>query len=532
MCFSNTSYNSGQNMKSKNTFSKRILSILLVCLLLLPTLASTSLAAEGSKYPTIYVPGRSEDTLVDDVSSENPQNIRVNLSIDVPEFAGKLAPLLINEQWDEYCDTLHGLVAPMFEDVALDNNGNVKDNSGVIFDVSDVKKLTYADYTYKLDTYKFQYDYRLDPYENAKLLDEYVKNVMKVTGAEKVNIFGRCEGSNIALAYLEKYGDPSFVNHIVFVWPSVYGLCGITAFFTGEISLDMNALESFLNSEKSEDSLDDLTGSLVQVMNSMNALSPIGNLFNKVYAKVEKQLMPDLILSTYGNMPSFWAMIDPDKYEQAKNYVFAGREDEYAGLIEKIDNYQSNAGSKVDKILKRYTDAGTMFSCVAKYGYMITPLCTEYMNAQTDGLSTLEASSLGATVADFGKTLSSDYISAANAKGNGKYISPDKNIDASTCLYPDSTWFVKNCQHASMPNSLNEFCAALVACESQPTVSQSTRYPQFMLYDSRGSVLVPLTEENNIENANSGNTSGVRGFFAKIADFFRSIFEKIKNLFR
>lgn len=520
-------------MKLNNNFAKKTISILLIVTIMLPVLSLTCFAAQGSKYPTIYVPGRNEDILLDDVSSENPQNIKVNLSINVSEFAGKLAPLLINEQWDKYCETLNGLVAPMFEDVILDNNGNVKDNSGVIFpiDTSTVKKLTYMDYTYRLDTYKFQYDYRLDPYENAAILDEYVKCVMEVTGAEKVNILGRCEGSNIALAYLEKYGDPSFVNHILFVWPSVYGLCGITAFFTGEISIDMNALEAYLNSESSENTLDDITGSMVQVMNSINALTPVENLFNNVYKKVEKQLMPDLILNTYGNMPSFWAMIAPDKFEQAKEYVFSGREAEYAGLIEKIDNYYNNAGSRVDEILESYTDAGTMFSCIAKYGYMVTPLCTDYMNAQTDGLSTLEASSLGATVADFGKTLSQEYISAAIAKGNSNYISPDKMIDASTCLYPDTTWFVKNCTHATMPSVLNELCSALVSSESQPTVNQSSRYPQFMLYDSRGNALVPLTEENNIENANSGTAGGVRGFFAKIADFFRSLFEKIRNLF-
>ena len=202
-------------MKTNNNL-KRIICLLLVCAILLPTLAVSCFAAQGSKYPTIYIPGRNEDTLVDDVSSENPQNIRVNLDIDVAGFASALVPLVVNEQWDEYCETLNGLISPMFEDVVLDNNGNVKDNSGVIFpiDKTTVKKLTYMDYTYKLDTYKFQYDYRLDPYENAKILDEYVKCVMEVTGAEKVNILGRCEGSNIALAYLEEYGDPSFINHI------------------------------------------------------------------------------------------------------------------------------------------------------------------------------------------------------------------------------------------------------------------------------------------------------------------------------
>lgn len=526
-------------MKTRNNFFKKMLSTLLVCLILLPVLTMACFAAQGSKYPTIYIPGRNEDTLVDDVSSENPQNIKVDFEVDISTFASSLVPLIINEQWDEYCETLNGLVSPMFDPVTLDNNGNVKDNSGVIFpfDTTTVKKLTYMDYTYKLDTYKFQYDYRLDPYENAKILDEYIKCVMEVTGAEKVNILGRCEGSNIALAYLEKYGDPSFINHILFVWPSVYGLCGVTAFFTGEISVDMNALEAFLKSEKGESSLGDITTTMVQVMNSMNALSPVANIFNSIYAKIEKQLMPDLILDTYGNMPSFWAMIDPDKYQQAREYVFSGREEEYSGLIEKIDNYQNKVGSKVEEILTRYTEAGTMFSCIAKYGYMITPLCTEYMNAQTDGLATLEASSLGATVADFGKTLSSDYINDAITKGNGKYISPDKSIDASTCLYSDSTWFVKNCEHASMPSSLNTLCAALVACESQPTVFQSSRYPQFMLYDKRAGVLVQLTEDNNIENADSNNNNNSnnnisKGFFERIADFFRNLFEKIKNIFK
>ena len=47
----------------------------------------------------------------------------------------------------------------------------------------------------------------------------------------------------------------------------------------------------------------------------------------------------------------------------------------------------------------------------------------------------------------------------------------------------------------------------------------------------RGSALVPLTEDNDIENANSGNAGGIRGFFARIADFFRNIIEKIKSFF-
>lgn len=83
-----------------------------------------------------------------------------------------------------------------------------------------------------------------------------------------------------------------------------------------------------------------------------------------------------------------------------------------------------------------------------------------------------------------------------------------------------------------MPKSLESFCSDIVSGKTQMKVTDSNRYPQFKLYDIRGSVLVSLTADNDIDNANSGNTSGVRGFFAKIAEFFNSLFTRIKNLFK
>ena len=514
---------------------KKLISILLSLVLLLGTVsvsasAVTYVLKPGSKYPTIYVPGRNEDNLVDDVDSENPTNIRADINIDVSAFASALIPELsqavVTDEWDAYCATLEGLVAPMFESVALDENGNRKDNSGVQFRYDNLRNTTQTDYTYRIDTYRFEYDWRIDPYENAGLLDAYIEAVMAVTGAEKVNILGRCEGANIVLPYLEQYGDSEKINSILFAWPSVYGLVGTTSFFTGDISVDMDALATSLATDAS---VSNIASSMVSILNMSGILDGGEKAFDFIYSKVKDQLMPSLVLDTFGTMPSMWSMISPDKYEEAKAFVFSGKEKQYAGLIEKIDNYHNKVGLHIADILKAYTDAGVNFTCVAKYGYVASPICTSYRNAQSDGMAIVKDASLGATSADFAQILSDSYLSSHDAK----YISSDRIIDASTCLYPESTWFVKNLVHSTMHGVLENLCATLIAKETQPTVFDSERYPQFMVYDGRDGSLVPLNDVSDIDTSDAvTNPTGIVGFFAKIKAFFESIFAKIRALFK
>lgn len=80
---------------------KKIISVLLSLFLIFSTVsvsasAVTYVLKPGSKYPTIYVPGRNEDNLVDDVDSENATNIRADIKIDVNDFASALIPELTN----------------------------------------------------------------------------------------------------------------------------------------------------------------------------------------------------------------------------------------------------------------------------------------------------------------------------------------------------------------------------------------------------------------------------------------------------
>lgn len=56
-------------------------------------------------------------------------------------------------------------------------------------------------------------------------------------------------------------------------------------------------------------------------------------------------------------------------------------------------------------------------------------------------------SSLGATVSKIGTAFSDEYIESRKALGYEKYISPDRQTDASTCVFPEYTWFLKNAIH-------------------------------------------------------------------------------------
>ena len=56
------------------------------------------------------------------------------------------------------------------------------------------------------NTYFFSYDWRLDPMDHAVSLREYIKNVQRETGKQKVILAGCSMGGVVAMAYLSKYG--------------------------------------------------------------------------------------------------------------------------------------------------------------------------------------------------------------------------------------------------------------------------------------------------------------------------------------
>ncbi|MEI6579318.1 MAG: hypothetical protein WCN92_07615, partial [Eubacteriales bacterium] len=83
----------------------------------------------------------------------------------------------------------------------------------------------------------------------------------------------------------------------------------------------------------------------------------------------------------------------------------------------------------------------------------------------------------GATAAKFGKTLGDDYTAA-----NPACLSPDRIVDTSACLFPNSTWVIKDAPHVGCRNGseYSDFLFWMLNFDGQPTVTSNPKYPRFM----------------------------------------------------
>ena len=133
--------------------------------------------------------------------------------------------------------------------------------------------------------------------------------------------------------------------------------------------------------------------------------------------------------------------------------------------------------------------------------------------------------------------MSEDYIAQRVSEGKGKYISPDNNIDASTCSYPDYTWFVKGSSHSNWSFIENALLMEVVVADKQITVDD-TKYSQFMVYDYDTDTMEAMDDQNCDKvyfdadkeyDKPDALFSKIKAFIKSLAKLMTSIFEIIKG---
>lgn len=371
--------------------------------------------------------------------------------------------------------------------------------------------------------YVFRYDWRRSPLDIADDLDRYIKSIKKETGASKVGIIGRCMGANILSAYLYEFGCDD-IDTAIFYTATTSGTYSATNAFCGTLSINPDALVDYVDKN---DLLDDAVLSefirdLIDSADSIGGVDSVSDFLTKFLAKVYPHLAPSLLLSTYAAFPSFWALVDTDKYETARNFVFAGREEEYKNYIALIDDYHYNVQLKLENIIDDCVAKGMKVASVVKYNTTAYPFF-ENSKELGDNTVTVKASSFGATCADFGKVLSNEYLASTDMK----YVSSDHMIDASTCRYKNSTWFIKDSIHGYYPQCIDELLKAICNSEQPMTVFDNENYPQFLKYDSKTETISPLSEE---PSKSSEKKDSVKSFIKLLTSFInvlRKLFEKL-----
>ena len=134
-----------------------------------------------------------------------------------------------------------------------------------------------------------------------------------------------------------------------------------------------------------------------------------------------------------------------------------------------------------EKTMAKLEAAGVKFGYVSHYNSRQLPIYSGF-KAHGDGVLESDRTSGFATFAEYGKTLTDEQLAGVAAE----YISPDKVVNASTCLYPKTTWIIKNAGHVGCKDGSDhtEFAIWLITQDEQPTVYTNATYPRFMNCDA------------------------------------------------
>lgn len=535
---------------------KKLISTLLAVLMLFSVIIPVSAANEidsEQKNPIIYIRGNGNPIYDRYGYQAYPLSVSDNemTSALVDALMGDFIKAVTLGKWEEYYDAFETELAKFFEGCALDENGNIANDSGIANVCYDINKENMnsdylnADGNSELFSYVFWYDWRLDPFEIADQLEEYIDHVLAATGAKKVSVVGKCLGGSFLLAYLAKYGG-SKLRRVAFDCTVGGGCEEASDLFSGKANVDFEAMErkytddnviitdGFTDGDQSQMVLNDFIRATLNVVNETDRLKLTEKAATEIYNRLSKELTPRLCMATFGGWPGYWTNVTKDSYEDAKNIIFYGACEDYAekykGLIEKLDRYDVQVRQRIPELLNSVKEEGVDFGVLSKYGYQISPLI-ESRDMIGDSLVSLHASSFGATCSTVNTTLSDEYISQRQQAGYGKYISPDKQVDASTCVFPDSTWIIKGMTHENWAACNDQLIYTICTSEEPLTVDSMDKYPQFMVYDRDADNIIPMTSDNcNVTNwdASGISTHNFKQYLKAFFDWFKAMIEYLK----
>ncbi len=515
-----------------NRFLSLFLSIVIAVTAVIGVAPYVSASPDGTDIPVIFIMGTGTQILRQNEAGEIEQVYPMQIPEGyIDEQAEIMLPVFaeafFTQQWDEFCDVLYECVSPILSGFALEPDGTTGGKSYIKWGWTreSLRDNKNQNGQYGVTSYFFTHDWRLSPYDIADTLHQYIEDVKYVTGADKVALYGRCFGSNIIAAYMEKY-DGEHVSDVIHYCSAAYGAVQISKLFTGEMFIHPDGLERYIYDTELEVEtyVMDLIRSCVTLMNKTYGLDIVSWAVENVMKDIYLDIFPRILIESYGSTPGYWSMVNVDDYEKAKETVFYGADlEKYAGLIEKIEDYRNNVQIPFAENVQKQIDAGIEVSNIVKYGLQSVPL-TKSSDELADGTVTVYESSFGATASLAEGTLSDEYINNAIAAGNGKYISPDRQIDASTCIMPDRTWFIKDLGHKVFPSCVNGLVSDIINHDNF-TVNDNPEYPQYLVCDVENNTLTPMTEEN-MNTTERWETD----YFRALATFFTNLVQLIKNL--
>lgn len=460
---------------------KKIVSILLA-LCMVFSLSVTAFAKEEchcGHTPVIYVPGFGASIY------EYTDTGATRIYEPTPEAMNEAKPVIIRAalalltlRYRRFATLAMEAAEMLLGKISCDKEGKPIYNTGLppqYLPTVDV----HGQYRERFGDYQFNYDWRLDPVDNAKLLATFVQRVKELTGHDSISFSCFSMGNTVVASYLRLYGSDN-IEKIAFMSPAYQGLSILGSLMSGEhvIIHKSRELRLFADCMLRDMNMDKKLITLVNVLGYAGAFQPILALLQGALTFQFNRVYDECLRGMFGHMPGIWAFVPDSYYERAKAFTF-GDDPSYAALAEKVNFYHNEVQVKVPELLEEARTNGVEIIIACGYGMSTMPLSKTH-TTQSDMLIDTTYMSLGATCAPYGAKLKD----AQKVADGHDHVSPEKTVDASTCLYPEYTWFVRDQLHFEQKEEFAAFIRWALEFDGQPTVHTNAQYPQYMIADT------------------------------------------------
>ena len=501
---------------SKKIFKKSfsvILSLVLMFSCVAPSFAANKVCNCG-KNPMLVISGFSQYLLVDTKTGKSvwaPEAETITKAVEkaLPSLTTLLASKRMRADFDKFCDEFIPIVNEVLDPIACSPDGTPKHRNVEIIEQFTQPVSSY-DYAYVKEIFNndivdvaceavgkdhvwvYGLDWRVDPLILADEIHEYIENIKKTSGHDKISISGISMGGVIMSAYLAKYGYDDLSN-ITMLSSAYTGLEMVGKLFMGDVSIDATGLYNILSDVLGTDKVS-------AVLSSTGIVEKIIPILGDLFKYNKDRIYEDCLIPAFGYTTGFWAFVPESCYNSAKAYMFMRMSDgtvqQKKTLKNRIDDYHYNVQSKIASILKSAQADGVCVSVVSHYNLQNSPVTSAATLMSDQVIETIHTSGF-ATVAEYGKTL--DIAKKA------PHVSFDRVIDARTAYLPDNTWFIKNMKHVEYSNKgandNGEFFKWILTAAPDTNIYSNAKYPQFMNYDRNTHTLSPLSGADGDVNA-------------------------------
>lgn len=309
-------------------------------------------------------------------------------------------------------------------------------------------------------------------------LDDFITNVVKKeTGADKVILVPMSMGATVTSAYLARHGQKQDVEKVI----SIVG-----AWNGSDVFADL--LELKYTDKAPELLYNGIIAGLVG--------DPYGNLVNialRLFPKpVLREFIDQALTAVIENLicttTSFFSLVPQDRYDAIAEKYLMG--EDMKNIKAQTDEYHKIQGNIKETLYKCRDEYGVEFYFICGYDMGFGEETSDFVFFQffqssettnSDEIIQISSTGVGVTSVPAGQQLPGDYV-ATNPVCTDKshnHISPNKSIDVSTSLFPETTWcFVDQTHELTWNDTALELCYAIVFDEVK-SVHDTADYPQF-----------------------------------------------------